>query len=176
LLAPVQAVLEHNGKYYCVWKNAEGLVAKEVQLGATNDTHVVVKGGVTETDEVVLNPRAFLDQLNLPAALEIEPKQMLAATEVPVETQVTPAPGGPRGGGSGGMLSRFDKNGDGRLSQDEVSPQMASRFAMGDKNNDGFLDADEISALPPRNPGGGPGGPGGPGGRGRDGIGGGSGE
>jgi RND family efflux transporter MFP subunit len=179
LLVPVQAVLENNGKYYCVWKNPDGLVAKEVEIGATNDTHVVIRSGVTEEDQVVMNPRAYLDQLGLPAAIDIQPEIMLASQE--------PAPGGAqsaagnastepagasRGPGGGGMLQNFDRNGDGRLSQDEVPPQMASRFATGDKNGDGFLDADEISALPRRGPGGGR-----PGGPVRDGaFGGGSGE
>ncbi len=181
LLVPVQAVLEHNGKYYCVWKNDGGLLAKEVQIGATNDSHVVIKSGVTETDQVVMNPRSFLDQLNLPEPLNIEPQVMLAAQEpAPGSGQSAPgnipseAPRGP-GGGGGGMLQSFDRNGDGRLSQDEVPPQMASRFATGDKNGDGFLDADEISNMPRRGPSGGGGGR--PGGQGRDGgIGGGSGE
>lgn len=181
LLVPVQAVLEQNGKHYCVWNKDGGFVAKEVEIGPTNDSQVVINSGVTDSDEVVMNPRAFLDELNLPElpAKEIEAKEMIAgkpklssdkqlANAAPSGKGGPPAAGGSGGPGSGGLLQNFDKNSDGRLSQDELPPQMAGRFASGDKNGDGFLDADEISALPrgPRR-----------GGPGRDAaVGGGSGE
>jgi hypothetical protein len=184
LLVPVQAVLEHNGKHYCVWKTADGgFTAKEVQIGPTNDVDVVIREGVTEADQVVMNPRQFLDELNLPElpAKEMDANEMIAgreplssgaqltnaqATSTPPITEQAP----PSGASRGSMLERMDKNGDGRLSPDEVPPQMAERFATGDKNGDGFLDADEISALPRRAPGGG-----GPGGQARE-LGGGAGQ
>lgn len=170
LLAPVQAILEHGGKYYCVWNKGEQWEAKPVELGSTNGAEVVVLSGVNENDNVVLNPRAYLDKLNLPPimpeTLEFDPKQMVAndgesagasaeAAQGPSgDGNAAPAQGGPR---AGNMLQTFDKNGDGRLSADEVPPQMAGRFTSGDKNGDGFLDADEISALPrSRRPGGAP--------------------
>lgn len=180
LLVPVQAVLEHHGKHYCVWNKNGGFVAKEVEIGPTNDSQVVINSGVTEDDQVVMNPRSFLDDLNLPElpAKEIEAQEMIAGKQqLPDNKQLSnaaplgnpgPAAVGASGPGPGGLLQNFDKNSDGRLSQDELPPQMAGRFASGDKNGDGFLDADEISALPrgPRR-----------GGPGRDSaVGGGSGE
>ncbi len=178
LLVPVQAVLEHNGRHYCVWNKDGGFLAKEVKIGPTNDSVVVVREGVTDTDQVVMNPRAYLAELNLPElpAKEIEAKEMIAGKQplqgtAELGNAVPPASTPPASGGGpsgGGMLQSFDKNADGRLSQEELPPQMASRFATGDKNGDGFLDADEISAMPRGNRRGGQGPAGG--------IGGGAGE
>lgn len=181
LLVPVQAVLEHNGKHYCVWRKDDGFIAKEVTIGPTNDVDVVIKEGVTDVDQVVMNPRQFLDELNLPElpAKEIDAKEMIAGREqlkgdaTLTNASNTPpaAASSPSGGGQrGNMLERMDKNGDGRLSPDELPPPMADRFASSDKNGDGFLDADEIAAMPRRGSG-----AGGQGGQGRE-LGGGAGQ
>lgn len=64
---------------------------------------------------------------------------------------------GGQGGGQGGqrprmdpaqMLERMDANGDGKLSKDEVPPQLAERmFDNADTNKDGFLDKAELEAM-----------------------------
>jgi len=83
-------------------------------------------------------------------------------------------PGGP-GGGQGGpggqerprmdpaqMLERMDANGDGKLSKDEVPPQLAERmFERADTNKDGFLDKAELEAMAKAGPQRGQGGQGG---------------
>lgn len=56
------------------------------------------------------------------------------------------------GGGVGrqdatGEFMRFDRNGDGRLSADEVPPQMKNMLQGGDKNNDGMIDARELQEV-----------------------------
>lgn len=69
-------------------------------------------------------------------------------------------PGGPGQGGPGGqdgqrprmdptqMLERMDANKDGKLSKDEVPPQLAERmFERADTNKDGFLDKAELDAM-----------------------------
>jgi hypothetical protein len=71
-------------------------------------------------------------------------------------------PGGPGQGGPGGqqgqgqrprmdpaqMLERMDANGDGKLSKDEVPPQLAERmFERADTNKDGMLDKAELEAM-----------------------------
>ena len=86
-------------------------------------------------------------------------------------------PGGQGGGqgapgGQGGqrprmdpaqMLERMDANGDGKLSKDELPPQLAERmFERGDTNKDGVLDKTELEAMAQAGPArGGQGAPGG---------------
>ena len=56
-------------------------------------------------------------------------------------------------------LMAFDKNGDGKVSKDELPERMHALFDEGDTNRDGFLDAAEIQRLAARQnaaPGGGP--------------------
>ncbi|HEY4234736.1 MAG TPA: hypothetical protein VGM76_14980, partial [Lacipirellulaceae bacterium] len=58
---------------------------------------------------------------------------------------------GAAGGGIGGEESQpfkrfmqYDKNGDGKLSADELPPQMAGLLRNADLNHDGFIDAREL--------------------------------
>ena len=76
-------------------------------------------------------------------------------------------PGGPAAGGPDGQhregppqtgsgadpedmvknLMGFDKNGDGKLSKDELPERMQGMFERGDSNKDGFLSPDEIRTM-----------------------------
>jgi hypothetical protein len=90
-------------------------------------------------------------------------------------------PGGPPGAGRRGVavedlvrhVMSFDRNGDGKVTRDELPERMHYLFELGDTNRDGALDRDELTRLAEkirqtetaRGPGpGGPGRPGGPGG------------
>lgn len=63
--------------------------------------------------------------------------------------------GGPRGPGDRGADSnqiigqwmQFDRNGDGRLSANEVPPQMGAMLRGGDQNGDGMIDPAELQAI-----------------------------
>lgn len=54
-----------------------------------------------------------------------------------------PRPGGPD-------MRKFDRNGDGQLSADEMPTQMRGMMRNGDQNGDGRLDASEIAKLQQR--------------------------
>jgi Ca2+-binding EF-hand superfamily protein len=45
------------------------------------------------------------------------------------------------------FLKRFDKNGDGVLTRDELPPRLAQAFDQADRNGDGKLDKQEVAAL-----------------------------
>jgi Ca2+-binding EF-hand superfamily protein len=74
-------------------------------------------------------------------------------------------PGGPPGGGNrpdpAARIKELDKNGDGKLSKDEVADdRMAARFDMIDADADGLVTLDEMKAASARfRAGGGAGGP-----------------
>jgi Ca2+-binding EF-hand superfamily protein len=44
-------------------------------------------------------------------------------------------------------IKRFDKNGDGKLSKDELPAVLGKAFDASDKNGDGKLDRDEVAAM-----------------------------
>ena len=68
-----------------------------------------------------------------------------------------PGPGSP-GQRAGSPISRFDRDGDGKISQAEAPSPMQRNFSKHDANGDGYIDADEAKSLP--RPGqGGPSGP-----------------
>lgn len=85
-------------------------------------------------------------------------------------------PGGPGGPSAMGFFMSFDKNGDKKISKDEMPERMQERFDQMDTNKDGFIDETEMASLQGRF-GQRPGGEAGrPGGQGRQGMGAGKGQ
>lgn len=65
--APVQAVLEHGRKSYCVVKTGEDeFQAKEIEITGNNRKFVMIESGVSEGDLVAMNPRDLVSRVNLP--------------------------------------------------------------------------------------------------------------
>ncbi|HCO93626.1 MAG TPA: hypothetical protein DIU00_06705 [Phycisphaerales bacterium] len=62
LTIPVSAVVETAQGDFCWVKTAEGVKRQSLQLGDTNETFIVVKAGVNEGDEVVLDPMASITE------------------------------------------------------------------------------------------------------------------
>lgn len=74
LQVPIQAVVERGDKHYSVIRDATGkLVLRELLIGSTNDKFIIVKDGLSPTDDVVMNPRVHLPALGLKD--EIVPKK-----------------------------------------------------------------------------------------------------
>ena len=185
LSLPVVAVLEHGRKYYCWVKNADGSTERrELTLGLSNDEFVEVKQGLKDGEEVVLNPRKVPDAKELleQAEEEIDVEERFGGTDT-IE-DVGGGRGGRRGAGGGrggagggrgnrdggdpgngnrsgggpdggGFIARLDKDGDGKVSLDEVPSRLAERFGSMDTNGDGFIDASEAPTGPPGGGGGG---------------------
>ena len=72
MLVPVQAVYAHGQQHFCMVYDKGAWQAKEVQCGPTNDKFFVIEKGLEEQDRVALNPRRFLDEVELP---ELPPEQ-----------------------------------------------------------------------------------------------------
>ncbi len=62
LSVPVAAVVETEDGDFCWVKTAEGNVRRLLKLGDSNDVFIVVKGGLAEGDQVILNPMAIIDE------------------------------------------------------------------------------------------------------------------
>jgi len=62
LTIPVAAVVETVEGDFCWVKTTEGMKRRSLKLGNTDDSFIVVKAGVKEGEEVVLNPLAFIEE------------------------------------------------------------------------------------------------------------------
>lgn len=62
LTVPVAAVVETEFDNLCWVKTNEGLERRSIQLGDGNDVFIVVEAGLNAGDEVVLNPRAYVEE------------------------------------------------------------------------------------------------------------------
>jgi len=159
LQVPVQAVVEHKGKFFVLVQNGDKYETREIDEGTSNDKVITIKGGLAENDAVVMNPRAAGKLLVLPDLPDpTTPKDMadIARTK-PGEAPVRPtsvagaapggtgAPGG-RGGGEGGG----GRGGKGK-GRGNMSPAMlVERYLQSDANGDGKLSKDEVATMDDR--------------------------
>jgi HlyD family secretion protein len=165
LQVPVQAVFEHAGDFYCIIIDQNGsLKPVKVDIGPSNDKFVVIKQGLQERQEVVLNAAAYREKVGL-AEKKISQNQSAwsdkqteqldsAGSARPTVSRGTieasPAgPGLPRSGDSsdgGPERGRRSGEGPGGGPPGRFNPAMiASRiFERMDANQDGKIDSSEI--------------------------------
>ena len=62
LTIPVAAVVETEAGAFCWVKTADAVQRRALQLGDSNDSFIVVKAGLKEGEEVVLNALALIDE------------------------------------------------------------------------------------------------------------------
>jgi len=65
----------------------------------------------------------------------------------PKPTQIAPEVAKLIQGSAGDFIKRFDKNGDGYLTKDELPPRLAALFDKMDANGDGKLDKKEVTVM-----------------------------
>ena len=157
LQVPVQAVLEHGPKQYCVILDDESdLRAVEVQIGSTNDKFVVIKKGIAPGQEVLLNATALRSKLELPEIPNVERprpnREKLAAIlskkkAVALEPGVAKEEKRPRALGEGvepaDGFAKLDRNRDGKLDGAELPDAYRVRLSEVDLNRDGAVSRDE---------------------------------
>jgi HlyD family secretion protein len=163
---PVQAIVEHGGKNYCLmYDKATGWSKKEVKIGSTNDKMVVIQEGLEEGDKVVMGASKHREKVKWPK-LETIPGETDAEESAPRGAGRAPGAGGRSGGGGAGgggaggggaggggapnpaqAFKGLDKNSDGKLTEDEAPGPMKGNFAAVDKNSDGSVDVAEFTAA-----------------------------
>ncbi|MDC0574516.1 hypothetical protein OAO39_01150 [Pirellulaceae bacterium] len=62
ILLPVAAVLELDDGFHCWVKVGKNVVKRSIKLGESNDIFIVIKDGLNEGEDVVLNPLAYIDE------------------------------------------------------------------------------------------------------------------
>jgi HlyD family secretion protein len=84
LQVPVQAIYDHYGTPYCFqWSNG-AWEAREVAISSANEKFVVIESGLSPNEQVVMNPRRWVDKVSLPPPPEPEAaldEQIAAAGE-----------------------------------------------------------------------------------------------
>lgn len=90
LLIPVAAVMETEDGNFCWIKRGTETLKKAIQLGDSNDVFIEVLGGVSEGDEVILNPAALLQEAAGEALTTLGSEGEASGTEVaPVDNART---------------------------------------------------------------------------------------
>ena len=67
LKVPVAAIVQSPSGYLCWVKTAQGIKKRVIEVGDTNDEFLIVNAGLSEGDEVVLNPSAYLEEAQIEA-------------------------------------------------------------------------------------------------------------
>jgi hypothetical protein len=172
---PVQALVERKGHFFTLVRNGEDYKTQEVKFTSSNDKVVAIASGLSEGDEVVMNPRSAGNLLVLPNIPDPTPIQAEVERTPGVVAVLNPggaipgvggppseakgSPGAPGGGKGRGnmtpqqMVERYleaDADKDGKLSKDElngIEERRRQGLADADKDNDGFLDNKELMAA-----------------------------
>jgi len=165
LSVPVQAVVQVAEDNWC-YVDAKGKVElRKVTLGKTNEKFVEIREGLKEGERVVLNPMSLVDE-DQGEGNEISPvSDSDEGDEYGIdgdagETEKSPGdkpaagkPDAAKKPASGGRgrdnfdVMKLDKNGDGKVTKDEVPEQMKPMFDRLDLNKDGGVDAAEVKKL-----------------------------
>ncbi len=66
LQVPLQAVIEHGSRHYCLTYESGEFETREVKVGADNDMSVIITDGLEAGQEVVLGAAAYLEDVELP--------------------------------------------------------------------------------------------------------------
>ncbi len=157
VIVPVQAVFQHGEKHYCLlWKDG-AWEARDVQIGSTNDTVLVIRDGLSVGEKVVLNANGHRDKVALPEIKEEANglnRRRPRAMPSPAPDTEGARPGGNRGesprgpgGGPDALFAGADANGDGKLQEDELPERLRPLLQSADKDGDGALSKAELSAA-----------------------------
>jgi HlyD family secretion protein len=154
ITVPVQSVVEQGEKFYSWVLVGRRPERRPLVLGVTNNVYIEVKDGLSEGDKVLLNPRAQVPE----AREEVKSKEQINVAKTFGEKKpLGEAPGGSArpssdtgaSGGSGRTAPSFadmDKNGDGKLTMDEMPEQAKQFFDRMDADHDGSVTASELAA------------------------------
>lgn len=72
LCIPVVAVVQQNDLYHCWVKDGTEYEKRTLALGDNNDQFVLIKDGLLEGEDVILNPRAVIDQAQTEALTPLD--------------------------------------------------------------------------------------------------------
>ncbi|RMF41650.1 MAG: HlyD family efflux transporter periplasmic adaptor subunit [Planctomycetota bacterium] len=166
LQIPVHGVYEYKGHHFCLKKTDSGWETVEIKIGATNDKMVTIEEGLQEGDEIALNPRSFLNMMQLPEVEEITDREKILEIGKGAGKPTPPGDadgqgdragagradgprrgpgGGPRGGPGGG-----GPGGGGPGGGFDPAAIVDRIFSAADADGDGTIAGDELAGLDDR--------------------------
>lgn len=149
LSVPVQAVVEKGGKFYCWVSTFAGIEKRPVVLGMSDNTRIEIKDGLKEGDEVLLNPRAVVDEARQEERTDekVDVKKRFGGDK-PASLPGAAAAGSSgksKSGRSSLSFAELDKDKDGKLVKEELPERMQGFFDRLDANSDGGVSAAELA-------------------------------
>ena len=161
LQIPVQAVLAVADKHIAFVLTEQGEEHREIVVGQSNQSHVEIKEGLQEGERVIMNARSqFPDKIaSIESQLNAERVTRATTEKIPAIPAAPATPTGPvasgspvgpeaKGGDRGAVFTEKDKNGDGKLTGDEIDERMQSRLKEIDKDADGAISKEEFLSAP----------------------------
>ncbi|MBT6848949.1 MAG: hypothetical protein HOA14_16145 [Planctomycetaceae bacterium] len=84
--------MEHEESHYCLVRTDTGWDTRRVTIGTNNNTHVVIKNGISEGDVVTLTPFRFIQRSELgdqsdtpqPVQASVSAKKVETVSKLPV--------------------------------------------------------------------------------------------
>jgi HlyD family secretion protein len=155
LQVPVRAILEQGERHYCVTYDQErGFEPVEVKIGSTNDKFVVLRKGLEEGTNVVLNAGNLRTRITLPVAAVVEKprpskEQVAALIKMKKGGPLTSDKPKPRdkseveSADPSESFTKLDKNQDGKLQETELPAAWRKRLKDIDLNQDGSINRTE---------------------------------
>jgi len=159
LQIPVNAIYEMKGHHFCLKKVEEAWETIEVKIGATNEKMLTILEGLTEGDQIALNPRGNFKLMDLPEIEDLPERDQMA--KMSAEVAAAPkavagkpgapagagAPGGAGGGGAGRGPSGGGGPGGGGFDPKAIAEKIIS---SGDTDGDGKISKEELAGLDDR--------------------------
>ncbi len=171
LQAPLQTVYSVQSQSFCLVKNGDQFETREVEIDGNNSKMVLIRSGLKQGDQLVMNPGFHKERMELPD-VQADPRIELGegeqlAIESPggaaAVTPVTPVAGATTGrgrpGGSGGVRAGDSPpggSGQGRgggPSSSGSGGMAAGIMSKYDTNKDDVIDETEMAALEERSKG-----------------------
>ena len=169
LMVPIQTIYGVQDRQFCLVSTGDGYETREVKIGGNNSQQALVLEGLNEGEELVMNPGANKDLMDLPEVKLDRKIQLSEDEQKSADTEVagTPKPkaevatggeggkkrggaGGRQGGGGGRPGGGGGFGGSGRPDASAIAGFVMQRY---DKNSDGKLDKDEVANLDDRSKG-----------------------
>lgn len=159
---PVQSVIEKAGRSFVFLQRGKDWEPREVSLGSTNDSFVVIKQGVAVHDVVSMTPRRFVEKIEVPDAPAPTKEAIVAKPGESKPNDSKPGDAPPSGGekkpeatptaiagnGESGEGAPKKKSGgpggEGKRGGGDPVAIAASMMTRMDTNGDGKLSAEEI--------------------------------